>query len=477
MTFGQFVSILRARWQTAFWVVAALVAVTVGVSLVMPKTYTATASVVLDLKPDPISAAAYGVMTSPAYMATQFDILKSDRVSQRVVQSLRLNDDLGSRENWMQATQGKGNFDAWLATQLRKGMEIKLSRESNVINVEYLARDPKFAAQVANAYVQAYADTVRDIRVDPAKQYSAFFDTRAKQLQADLEKAQAKLSAYQKQKGIVATDERLDAETARLNELSAQIVMTQALAAESSSRQAAAQGRSADQMQDVLLNPVIGSLKSNLTQQEARLQELNSRLGENHPMVIESKANIASLRARLQSETVKVTSGVGVTNSINRQREAEIRGAYEAQRQKVLRLKEQRDEAAVFLREVDNAQKAYDGVMARLNQTALESQSNTTNVVTLNSATEPSDPSSPKLLRNTLMALVGGTLLALGLVLVLELMNRKVRSLDDVTQLVGVPVIGVMPGPDKQRMLGRKVQPLLARRVLGQLPMPNTRRA
>jgi hypothetical protein len=75
------------------------------------------------------------------------------------------------------------------------------------------------------------------------------------------------------------------------------------------------------------------------------------------------------------------------------------------------------------------------------------------------------------------MALVGGTLLALGLVLVLELMNRKVRSLDDVTQLVGVPVIGVMPGPDKQRMLGRKVQPLLARRVLGQLPMPNTRRA
>ena len=168
---------------------------------------------------------------------------------------LRLNENQKSRQSWMQATEGRGDFESWIANSCKKALTSSLSRESNVINVEYQASDPKFAALAANAYVQAYTDTVRDIRVDPAKQYSSFFDSRAKQLQTELEKAQTKLSAYQKQKGIVATDERLDVETSRLNELSAQIVMMQALSAESSSRQTAAQGRSADQMQDVLLNP------------------------------------------------------------------------------------------------------------------------------------------------------------------------------------------------------------------------------
>ena len=476
MSLRQFLSILLARWKLATTILVGLVLVALGLSLSSPNQYTASASVVLDIKPDPISMAAYGVMTSPAYMATQFDILKSERVSQRVVRALRLNESHESRQSWLKTTEGKGDFEAWLATFLQKGMDVKVVRESNVISVEYQSSDPKFAALAANAYVQAYADTVRDMRVDPAKQYLSFFDSRAKQMQAELEKAQAKLSAYQKQKGIVATDERVDVETTRLNELSAQIVMMQALSAESSSRQSAAQGRTADQMQDVLLNPVIGGLKSNLSQAEARLQELNSRLGDNHPMVIEAKANIASLRGKLQAETAKVTSGVSLSNSINRQREAEIRGAYEAQRQKILRMKEHRDEAASILREVDNAQKAYDGVMARLNQTALESQSNQTNIVTLNTAVEPAYPSSPKTFRNVLMALVLGTMLGIGTVLLLELVNRRVRSVEDVTH-IGVPVVGVLPGPDKSGFLGRRVQPLLARRVLGQLPMPNTRRA
>ena len=57
MTFGQFLSILRARWWVVVLVLGLTVATTVAVSLVLPKQYTATASVVVDFKPDPISAA------------------------------------------------------------------------------------------------------------------------------------------------------------------------------------------------------------------------------------------------------------------------------------------------------------------------------------------------------------------------------------------------------------------------------------
>ena len=71
-----------------------------------------------------------------------------------------------------------------------------------------------------------------------------------------------------------------------------------------------------------------------------RLQELSTRYGDNHPQVQETKANMAAdLRARLEAETRKVTSGVGLTNTITRQREFDVRTSLEAQRAKVLRLK------------------------------------------------------------------------------------------------------------------------------------------
>ncbi|WP_428419657.1 chain length determinant protein EpsF [Methylibium sp.] len=475
MTFGQFISILQARWKLALAVVLTIVTTAAVISLLLPKQYTASASVVLDISPDPLSAAGFGGMASPAYMATQIDILQSDRVARRVVGMLKLAENTDLRGKWMQATEGRGDLEAWVATSLRQGLDVKPARESNVINVAFQAPDASFAATTANAFVKAYIDTVLDLRVDPAKRYTNFFDTRSKELREQLEAAQAKLSEYQRRKGLIATEERFDFETSRLAELSGQIMAAQSIAAESTGRQTAAQGRSADQLQDVLTNPVVAALKADLARGEARLQELNSRLGDAHPQVVEAKANNASLRSRLESEIRRVTSGVGVTNTINRQREGEFRAAYEAQRQKVLRMKEQRDEAAVYQREVENAQRAYDSVLNRYNQTSLESQTTQTNIGVLTPAVEPSWPSSPKLALNVALAAFVGALLGIGLVVSLEMMNRRVRSIDDVVQTLGLPVLGVLSGPD--RGARSQTQSLLARQVLGQLPMSASKKA
>ncbi len=113
----------------------------------------------------------------PGFIATQIDILASDRVAQRVVKSLQLNENPKSRDSWMKATEGRGDFEAWLAEILMKGLDIKPSRESSVINVKFKASDAQSAAAIANAFVQAYPDTMLDLRVAPAKQYSTFFDS------------------------------------------------------------------------------------------------------------------------------------------------------------------------------------------------------------------------------------------------------------------------------------------------------------
>lgn len=469
MTFTQLLAILRARWIVALGVLGLTVGLTLIVSLLLPRQYKATASVVVDFKPDPISALAYGGLPSPAMMATQVDIIQSERVAQRVVRNLKLNENPQVRQQWLDETKGVGSIESWMGALFQRNMDVEPSRESSVISLSYRSPDPRFAAGLANAFVQAYIETALELRVDPARQYSTFFESRAKEAREALEQAQARYSTFQKTNGIVATDERLDIETARLTELSSQVTALQAIAAESGSRFAQAQGVQGDRLQEVLNSPIVGALKADLNRAEARLQELVTRFGEAHPQMVEARASVAEIRARLNTETRKVTGGVGVTNTINRQREAEVQRALDSQRQKVLRLKAVRDEGMVLLRDVENAQRAYDAIQQRFVQTSLESQTTQSNINLLAQALPPLEPSSPRVLLNTILAIIGGTLLAIGAALGLELRDRRVRNIDDAVDALGLPVIGSLPKPGSRLRIGSGSS-LMQKRLVTALP-------
>jgi chain length determinant protein EpsF len=477
MTIIQFLSALRARWLIAVLLLAAVLVVTAVASLAWPKRYSASASVVVDAKPDPVSAMLYPGLGSPAFMATQVDILQSERVAQRVVRNLKLAESPQVRAQWQDATGGRGTIESWLGETFARSMEVRPSRESNVITVTYKAPDPRFASALANAFVQAYIDVTLDMRVNPAKEYSTFFDTRLKEARDALEKAQTKLSSFQRENSIIATDERLDVENSRLNELSSQLVALQAVSAESTSRQAQAQSAQADRVQDVLNNPVISGIKSDLSRAEVQLETLRARLGEQHPQVVETRANVAELKVKLDNETKRVIGGVTVSATINTQREQQTRNELESQRTKVLRLKAVRDEGQVLARDVENAQRAYDAVQARLTQSSLESQTKLANVFSLTDASTPLEPSSPRTGLNMLLAAFFGTLLSVGVVMALEFMDRRVRDPQDLASAVGVPVVTILPDGHKRLGAAKRQGELTQQRVVGQLAAPASGRA
>ena len=468
MTFGQFLSILVARRWMAILVFTVVVATTIVASLLWIKQYTGTASVVVDVKPDPVSAVmSYSAMAMPGFMATQVDILTSDRVALRVIHDLKLLDNPRIRQQWQDEADGQGTIEQRLVEALQKRLDVKPSRESNVINIAYKAPDPRFAAALANAFAEAYIATTLELRVDPAKQYTNFFDVQSKEAREALERAQGKVSEFQRVNGIIATDERLDVENARLNELSSQLVQIQVVASESGSRQGQAQSGSGERMQEVLGNSAIASMKVDLARNEAKLQELSAKFGDNHPQVVEAKANNAELRSKIDAEIRRVTGGVGVTNTINRQREAQIAKELELQRTKVLHMKGVRDEGQVLVREAENAQRAYDAVMTRLTQTSLESQTTQSYVNILTTAAPPAFPSSPKLLLNTLLSIVLGMLMSVATALMLELRDRRIRAPEDVLGSVGLHVIGVLPKPNAKRLASARSLPLMQQRVIG----------
>jgi chain length determinant protein EpsF len=477
MTLSQLLYILRARWRVVVLILMLVVGLAVGVTLALPKRYTATATLVVDqTRPDPMTGTAYTGNPSPAYMATQVDVLKSDRVAFGVMRKLGLTENPEIHALWQNENRGEGNFDTWLAERLVSALDVKPSRESNVISVSYKHVDPAKAANIANLFVQSYLDVNLALRVDPARQYSNFFEGRAKELRANLERAQAKLSAYQREKGvIVATEGQLDVENARLNELSSQLVAVQAVAADSGSRQQHAQS-SGDGIHEIVNNPNLAGLRSDIARAEGKLQELSSRMGDNHPHLIEARANVASLRARLNAETRRVTGTLGVSNSINRQREAEIRLALETQRARVMRMRTAREEGSVLVREVDAAQRAYDAVLARLNQTSLESHATQSNSYVLASAVAPFAPSSPKMLRNLVLAVVVGTILAVAAAILLEYADRRIRTDEEISDVLGLPLLGTLPKPGgKGRFVGRRVPLVTASGFFRRLPAPSKR--
>jgi succinoglycan biosynthesis transport protein ExoP len=450
MDFSQFLSLLRARIWVFFATLVLTVATTIGISMYMQPQYKATTTLVFDTKGiDPILGVMLPFQMMPAFLATQVDVIQSHRVATEVVRMIRASENSTLRARWQADTDGKGKFEDWFASELLKRVDVKPSRESSVIQIEVAWPDPNAAAAIADAFAVAYQRVNLDLRVEPARQSAAWFDDRLKQLRTSLEMAQAKLNAYQREKGFTAQDERLDLETARLAELSGQYTQAQAMAADANSRQRQlneflSRGASGETIPDVLANPLVQNLKAALSQTEGRLQQTKSQLGANHPEVKRLEADIEVQRTKLKSEISQAAASLGQSAKIAQKREEQLRAAMAEQKARMLRLSQGRDEMQVLMKEVDSAQRAYDTVAARAQQTNLESQASQSTVSILTRAVPPQEPSSPRIVLNTMLALFLGTLLGIAAAFLLEMLNRRVRSPRDLADAIGAPVLGTL---------------------------------
>lgn len=436
MGIAQLLAVLKARRKELFAVWGSVVLLALVVSLVLPRQYMASAEVVVEARSgDPLVVQPGQGVTTPGFLATQADIMASERVGARAVAALKVVDMPRWAERWRKASGGQGDANRWIAARLKKSVKVSPSHESNVLTVTVTADDPKFAADYANALARAYLETDLELKVEPARQSAAWFDEHTKALRANLETAQARLAEFQRAHGLVG-DDKLDLESARLAELSTQFTAVQAQSTETASRQ-----RQGGGMNEVAANPLIQALKVDLARQEAKLTELSGYLGENHPQYQRVRGEVESLRARLRAESGQVAAVVGTNSRINRAREGDLKIRLEEQKQRVLQLKQQRDEMGVLLREVDSAQKAYDLVMARLTQTSLESKSRQGNVAVLSFGVPPTEAASPKLLLNVGLAIFIGGLLGMAVSIVRELFDRRIRSAGDLGDAIGAPLL------------------------------------
>jgi chain length determinant protein EpsF len=447
MDLKQYILALGARRKAFFVALIATIVTAIAVALIVPKKYVATASLMMDARDEQtMSPGRLSPRERATFLQTQVDLLMSNRISTQVARDLKLAHRPGVREAWEQDTGGLGSIDEWIAEGLRLKLEIDTSVSSLVL-VGFSSDDPKYAAEVANGFAKAYLDTVLQLRTEPTREAAKWFDEQLKTLRTQVTQAQSRLNSYQKQKGILAEDARLDVESTRLAELSTQLMVARnatydALSRYKQATEVVESGVSPEAIPDVLSNAHINALKVDLSRVEGRLEQESAVLGPNHPGYLRTTAEVQALRERLKSETRKLVAGLGNAVQQSRKREADLQTAIEAQNQRLLNVKDYRIDMAAMSRDIEAAQRSYDAVLTRYMTNKIDATANTTNVMLLSPASEPIKPVHPKVGLIAGLSVVLGLLLAAGIVYVLEMLDRRVRSRYDLESRLAVPSLG-----------------------------------
>lgn len=445
MNLLQLLQILKTRRRIVLITMMLTLLTTVAVSLIMPKTYKGTATLVLNFKGvDPVTGATLPAQLVPGYMDTQVDIINSKSVALKVVDDLKLVDDPEYQKSFAKATEGKGSLRDWIGESLLKTIEAVPSRESSVLNISVKGPNPVIAAAMTNAFAAAYQETNLELKLNPLKKASAYFHDQIKRLRESVDTAQQRLTRYQQEQGIVNSDSRLDIENARLNELSTQLVAVQGQLMEAQSRVEEAKHSKADESPDVVASPLIQNIKSELMRAEGRLAYMSTRVTVEHPLYQATQAEVKQLRSALNANMHVTLKSVENNAEIIKEREADVHNALGIQKARVLKVSRARNQLAILSKEVESAQRSYENATQRLAQLHLEGQANLSDIAVLTRAEPPFRASSPRLTLNALLAIVIGTMLGMVFGLVAELFDRRVRSVNEMAEALQAPVLGAI---------------------------------
>jgi polysaccharide biosynthesis transport protein len=453
MNVSQFLRILAARWRIP--AIAMLIGTVLSLAWVLfgPGRYNAVAQVLVDVRA-PVAVAINGdpgvtPQLQPDYLATQVDVIQSNTVALGAVDLLGLVRNPEAMDVYRDSGS-KDDARTWFANRLLKDLRVTPSESSRVISIAFTEPDAQMAAAYANAFAEAYRQVSIDLQRQPAQQATANYRANVDNLAHQLADAQARLSAKRAELGVVPNPDGSEAEDAKLIALSQQLAAAQATQA--TMNQKGAGGA----LPDVINSPVVQSLQVEIAKLEAQRQQLATIAGPNNVDYRQVMGQLATLRTQLAQQRALVASSAANTSGQASAAVRQLSSAVATQREKTIANQKARGELLSLQENVENLKTTYEALTARQAQNALLSASNISNVTVLAHADVPEKQAGlPRPALVAAAALVG-LILGLGLAIVSELLDHRLRVPDDIPTWLGVPSLG---GVRQPALAGRR--PLL----------------
>lgn len=419
MSLLQFFRILQARLSIVMTAVLFCLAAAIAVGFIIPPRYEAKTRVMLNVvKPDPVTGDLIASQFVRTFVQTQTELIKDYRTAGKVVDELHWEASPELAEAYSnRASNDNRDFRRWIAQQVIDNTNAQLVEGSNILEISYVAPDPKQAAAVADAIRKAFVEQTLAFKRDDAVESAEWFRKQADQLKVELTAAEQRKTEFEQANHIVLGDDNVDEDARRLTALSTTGLTGPAAPV--------AVGGSANPM------------AAQLAQADAAIAAAQRTLGPNNPDLQNMRRQrdaIAAAAAASAPRSVVTGGGPSLTTTFN------------AQVNKVLAQRGKVDEARKLSASVAVLRDQYNKALAKEADFDQQSQTADSGLTMLGSATEPQTAKWPRWPLIILGAIGLGLAIGVLAALLTELLRRRVRGPEDL-RLGTVPMLGMMAPP------------------------------
>jgi succinoglycan biosynthesis transport protein ExoP len=478
---------IAMRWRyVILGSVVACVLLGLVVTLLMTPKYTAVATVEISRDSDRVTD-FQGVeretsVADQEFYQTQYGLLQSRSLSERVAQQLRLVDDPKFFEMFAAAREtsafqlvggrypasGRAERQRVAGETLRKSLAIAPTRLSRLVDIRFTSADPTFSARIANAWAENFIQTNLERKVQATSYGRNLLERQLGQIKERLDQSQRQLVGYASAEKIInlpaqssgdgkVTSERsivaddLAALNAALSQATADRIQVEARYA-----QAGRAGASTE----ALRNPAINSLREKRAELAADYQRLMVQFEPGYPAAQAIKSQLDQIDRSLAREEVRVSTSQLADYREAQERERTLQKKVDQLKASYLDLRRRSIQYNIYQQEVDTNRALYDGLLQRFKEIGVAGGVGVNNISVVDSADVPQKPSSPRLLLNLAIALLAGVAIGAGLALGLEQIDEAIADPAEVERRLGLPLLGSVPkitnGTPKEALLDRK---------------------
>jgi len=448
--------ILKHRWTIAAFFTVIVVIVTVGSFLAEP-VYRGTAQILIERESPKILSLpdVMALNTSDRdYYQTQYEMLKSRSLAERIVKRLDLihhpNFTPRKKKKSAEASEDTSLTSTWLTNAFLARVVIEPVKNSRLVNVSFESKDPKLAAKAANTLAEEYILQNLELHSQLSQEASKWLWSEILEQRSKLEESEAALQKYKVDHGIIAIEEKETITPQKLAELNSEALAAQNQRAELETKvrqveSLSNEGKSLESIPEVLNNPFIQDLKNKQASLIQEHAELSSKYGPKHPQMIRLQSELGTVQDQINNEVDKIVNSIRIQYQVARAKEADLKSAFEDQKEEALDLSRKSVQYNILKREADTNRQMYEQMMKRLRETSISEEIDSTNIRIVDYAEEPRAPIRPKKRTNVLLAALIGLSLGIGLAFFFEYLDTSIKTPEEIEKNLNLPFLGTVP--------------------------------
>lgn len=482
---------LLKLWQTIWyrkWGIISLVLVVTMVAilavLAITPIYRAAATLMIEQKGAKVVSIeqVYGLEGAGSeYLQTQFELLKSRALAERVVRQLNLTThaEFDPRQQPEPLIDIKGllaNFDfhkvfpatmpgdledpealteAEIFDQVtRSFMErvtIAPQGKSQLVQVQVEMADAQTAAIAANALANGFIESQLEATMEMSMTATNWMNSRLGELRTKLKDSEDRLQAFREAENLVDVDGVTTISAAELSLTGDRMIDARRQRAEAESQYRQVQAMRGGGWQRlatipaVLGHPLIQQFKTEQAKAQAKVEELSKRYGPRHPAMTAARSELSAAEGSLKGQVEQIVAGIERNYQLALANENSLRASFNANKSQIQDISRKEFQLRELQREVDGNRALYDTFMTRLKETAATADLETANARVVDPATVPTEPVKPKKTLIVAIAALLALFAGVGLTLLLDALNNTFKSTEEIENRLNIPVLGILP--------------------------------